>query len=139
MELRIHNVTPKFMRELIELGFDEVEVDEIVEMSIHHVTPRFIREMRGKYGEALTLDQLLDMRLHGVDEICWRKLRAAGVKVKSQLTSQPKNMTYLLQDLTICDQIQYPTRLTTARRIATGCLEKKRFRSYTTVIDLLQV
>jgi hypothetical protein len=44
-------------------------VDELVELTIHHVTPRFIREMRQKYGEHLNLEQLLDMRLHGAEEV----------------------------------------------------------------------
>jgi len=38
-------VTAKFIREISELGFNDIEVDELVEMSIHHVTPRFVREM----------------------------------------------------------------------------------------------
>ena len=60
----------------------DLDVDEIVELGIHHVTPRFIREMRRKYGENLTLAQLLEMRIRGVDEDLLEELRAAGVKIK---------------------------------------------------------
>ena len=59
-----------------------VVLDELVELAIHHVTPRFIREMRRKYGEDLTLTQLLEMRIHGVDKDLLEELRAAGVKIK---------------------------------------------------------
>jgi hypothetical protein len=68
--------------ELREMGFTGLPVDEIVELSIHHVTPRFIREMRRQYGENLTLAQLLEMRIRGVDEDLLEELRAAGVKIK---------------------------------------------------------
>ena len=57
-------------------------MDEIVELGIHHVTPRFIREMRSKYGENLTLAQLLEMRIRGMDEDLLEELSAAGVKIK---------------------------------------------------------
>ena len=64
------------------MGFKNIPVDELVELGIHHVTPRFIREMRRKYGENLTLPQLLEMRIRGVDEDLLEELRAAGVKIK---------------------------------------------------------
>jgi hypothetical protein len=70
------------VRELNELGFKNIQADELVELGIHHVTPRFIREMRRKYGEDLTLTQLLDMRIHGVDKDLLEELQAAGVKIK---------------------------------------------------------
>ena len=70
------------MRELSELGFQKIPADELVELGIHHVTPRFVREMRRKYGEDLTLIQLLDMRIHGVDRDLLEELHAAGVKIK---------------------------------------------------------
>ena len=70
------------MRELQELGYKNTPVEELVELGIHHVTPRFIREMRRKYGEDLSLSQLLEMRIHGVDKDLLEELRAAGVKIK---------------------------------------------------------
>jgi hypothetical protein len=45
---------------LRELGFKDLEVDELVEVNTHHITPRFIREMREQYGESLSLSQLLE-------------------------------------------------------------------------------
>jgi hypothetical protein len=64
------------------MGFNNIPVDESVELSIHHVTPHFIREMRRQYGENLSLSQLLEMRIRGVDEDRLEELRAAGVKIK---------------------------------------------------------
>jgi hypothetical protein len=67
------------------MGFKKIPFDELVELSIHHVTPRFIREMRHQYGENLSLSQLLEMRIRGVDEDLLEELRDAGVKIKSKL------------------------------------------------------
>jgi hypothetical protein len=64
-----------------EMGFTNLGMDELVELSIHHVTPRFIREMRSRFGEQLTINQLLEMCIHGVDEDLLEELRAAGLKV----------------------------------------------------------
>ena len=81
VELLIHNVTPRFVREIHEMGFTDLPIDELVELNIHHVTPRFIREMRQKYGEQLSIQNLLDMRIHGVDEDLLEELRSAGISV----------------------------------------------------------
>jgi hypothetical protein len=63
------------------MGFTDLSIDELVELNIHHVTPRFIREMRQKYGEHLSIQNLLDMRLHGVDEDMLEELRSAGIRI----------------------------------------------------------
>jgi hypothetical protein len=60
VELRNHNVTPRFVRELQEMGFKNFDADDLVQLSIHRVTKRFIREMRQEYGEELTLSQLIE-------------------------------------------------------------------------------
>jgi hypothetical protein len=60
VELRVHNVSPRFVRELRELGFKDLELDELVGLTYRHITPRFVREMRREYGENLSLSQLLE-------------------------------------------------------------------------------
>ena len=81
INLRVNDITPRYVRELRDLGVDDLDVDELVEMSIHHVTPRFIREMRQKYGEQLSIQNLVDMRIHGVDEDMLEELRSAGIRI----------------------------------------------------------
>ena len=73
------------MHEVLEMGFNDAEVDELVELSIHHVTARFIRDVREKLGEDLTLEQILDIRMHGIDEDLMEQLQAAGVKIKKNI------------------------------------------------------
>jgi hypothetical protein len=42
------------------MGFKNFDADDLVQLSIHRVTERFIREMRQEYGEELTLSQLIE-------------------------------------------------------------------------------
>jgi len=63
------------------MAFNDLSIDELVELNIHHVTPRFIREMRQKYGEQLSIQNLVDMRIHGVDEDMLEELRSAGIRI----------------------------------------------------------
>jgi hypothetical protein len=54
------------------MGFNNIPIDELVELSIHHVTPRFIHEMRRQYGENLSLSQLLECASAAWMKTCWR-------------------------------------------------------------------
>ena len=45
-EMRIHGVTPGFIRELEELGYDGLPIERLVEMRIHGATPDFARSMQ---------------------------------------------------------------------------------------------
>jgi hypothetical protein len=60
VELRKHDITPRYVRELKEIGFKDFDVDELVQLSEHRVTKRFIREMRQEYGDDLTIARLLE-------------------------------------------------------------------------------
>ena len=46
---------------LLFFGGDPIEL--LVELKIHNVTPRFIREAREKAGEDLSLEEILEMRI----------------------------------------------------------------------------
>jgi hypothetical protein len=40
-------------------------VDDLVSMRIHGVTPEFVRKVKAKAGERVPVDRLVDMRIHG--------------------------------------------------------------------------
>lgn len=64
LEMRIFNITPAYIREMRELGFRNLDVDELVASAIHRVTPDYVRRMRAA-GWNLSLDELQSTAIHG--------------------------------------------------------------------------
>jgi hypothetical protein len=64
---RIHKVTPEFINELKTLGYDHVSADDLVAMRIHRVTPEFIRELRAAGYTKVPVEKLVEMRIHKID------------------------------------------------------------------------
>jgi hypothetical protein len=63
--MRIHNVSPQFIRELKELGYGDVREEQLVRFRIHGVTPDFIREVRSAGFKNMTPDDLVEFAIHG--------------------------------------------------------------------------
>ena len=64
--MRIHGVTAGFVRELKDLGYKDLRVDEVVKLRIHAASPTFIREMGDLGYKNLALNDVVRMRIHGV-------------------------------------------------------------------------
>ena len=62
--MRIHGVAPDFVRQIRDIGFRDVSVDDLVSMRIHGVTTEFARRVKER-GPAVTVDELVSMRIHG--------------------------------------------------------------------------
>ena len=53
-----------FVRQIRDLGFRDVSVDDLVSMRIHGVTPEFARRVKAR-EPGVTVDDLVGMRIHG--------------------------------------------------------------------------
>ena len=95
-QLAVHDVGPKYIRELKAEGYDKLTLDQIqrakthgvtidyvkgikgegfrtvtletlVRTHDHGVTPEYISDMRSHGMQNLSIDQLVSMRIHGID------------------------------------------------------------------------
>jgi len=75
--MKIHNVTPEYVRGLHELGLHP-DADELVAMRIHGVSPEYVHDVRG-LGLNPDQDQLVAMKIHGIDAEYVRGMKEAGI------------------------------------------------------------
>jgi hypothetical protein len=62
--MRIHGVSPDFVRELQGLGYRGVPVEDLVAMRIHGVTIDFVRQVQSR-DRSVSIDELVSRRIHG--------------------------------------------------------------------------
>ena len=68
VEMRIHGVSPDFVREMGELGYQDLPASRWIEMRIHGVGPDFVRKLEARGHTGVPARKLIEMRIHGYDK-----------------------------------------------------------------------
>ena len=74
---RIFQVDAAYVKDMADVGFDNLTADKLVETRIHGATPEYIREMRAA-GEDLSLDQYIQSRIFRVTPEFASEMAQAG-------------------------------------------------------------
>ena len=75
IQLRKNGVDAEFVRELRELGYDQLTVRELITLSRYDASPAYIRSMQEAGFDDLTVEQLIRMRKYDLDAELVRALR----------------------------------------------------------------
>jgi hypothetical protein len=63
--MKIHGVTPQFIKELKELGYGNLREERLVQFRIHGVNADFIRDAQAAGFKDMTPEDLVDLSIHG--------------------------------------------------------------------------
>jgi hypothetical protein len=76
IELRVHQITPEYISQFRQLGFNDLTLDRLVELKIFKVTPEFVTEMRSAGFTSITPQQLVNLRIFKIDGDYARKAKS---------------------------------------------------------------
>src|SRR5712692_6087026 len=77
-QLAIHDVGPKYIRELKTEGYDKLSLDQIQRAKTHGVTIEYIRDLKGQGFRGVALESLVRTRDHGVTGDYIKAMKAEG-------------------------------------------------------------
>ena len=60
-------MTPAFINEMKQAGYDRLPIDKLVEFRIHGVSAKFIKDLKDAGYTDLSPDDLVEIRIHGRD------------------------------------------------------------------------
>lgn len=78
VEMKIHNVTPEFRREMAAAGYPDLPFNRLVEFRIHGVTPAYIQEMKSLGFSDLPASKLVEFRIFNVNADQIAELKSLG-------------------------------------------------------------
>src|SRR5213075_1928767 len=77
-QLAVHDVGPKYIRDLKSEGFDKLTLDQIQRAKTHGVTIDYIKDIKGQGFKVATLEELVRARDHGVTGEFVKTMKAEG-------------------------------------------------------------
>lgn len=79
IRLRLHGVSPDYVEEMREAGYDNLSTEDLVQLRIHGVTPDFVSEIREHLGD-IPVEKMVEFRIHGVTPELIEELQESGVE-----------------------------------------------------------
>ena len=76
--LRIHGISPARINEFKAVGLDHLDADQLIAFGVHGVTPQFVTEMRAAGCGKTDADGLVAFRIHGVTPMVIQQLKDVG-------------------------------------------------------------
>ena len=77
-QLAVHDVGPKYIRELKTEGFDKLTLDQIQRAKTHGVTIEYIKGIKAEGFRTVSLENLVRTRDHGVTQEYIKAMKAEG-------------------------------------------------------------
>src|SRR5439155_16232005 len=77
-QLAVHDVGPKYIRDLKTEGFDKLTLDQIQRAKTHGVTIEYIKTMKAEGYTGTTLEEFVRTRDHGVTQQYIQGMKQAG-------------------------------------------------------------
>ncbi|MBQ4821641.1 M56 family metallopeptidase [Aquimarina sp. MMG016] len=66
ISLKIHNVTPEFIKRYHNAGYKNIPLDDVVGLKIHNVTPDFIDTFKKAGYKNISLEDAMSLKIHNV-------------------------------------------------------------------------
>jgi hypothetical protein len=63
--MKIHGVRTSFIEEVHNLGFPDVEVEELIAMRIHGVDAEFLEDQMREYGSDIAIEDVVHNKIMG--------------------------------------------------------------------------
>jgi beta-lactamase regulating signal transducer with metallopeptidase domain len=77
--LKLFGVTPEFIESARQMGFENLSVNQLIQMRVHQIDQPFVTQVRGWGFANASLNQLVQLRVSGVTSEYIEALKRAGI------------------------------------------------------------
>ena len=76
--MKLHGVSPAYANEFKALGFNRLDADQLIAFAIHRVTPQFVTDLKAAGCANIDPDSLIAFRIHGVTPAFIQEMKDIG-------------------------------------------------------------